>query len=361
MSIKKTISGTYQVRVYLGTSVSGKSIIKTATFKTYNEAQKEHARIKRKIAGASALLPENITLENFYRTIFIDHVKPRVRQSTWRSYESVIYNHVLPEFGKVKLQDITRASIQSCIQKKDSYQKAKRTVELLRLILSVAQDHLYIESNAAIGRFIYPRKKKKPDGYKGAVLQDFSQHKQIIERLDYDEVGLFIVLGLSTGMRKGEILALRRSDINLKDAEISITKTYTERASHVLLPKTFESERVVGVPRWAWSWLVSYFENNNVGITQYLFKGNKENLPLHPYTIAKKMAAFFDDNKDLPRLTAFSLRHSFATSAINAGVPVEHVSKTLGHTSVITTYNSYVRVDDQKAKEHMSRINDAFK
>ena len=68
---------------------------------------------------------------------------------------------------------------------------------------------------------------------------------------------------------------------------------------------------------------------------------------MHPHTADKRLrkitSEVYDDGTPLPDITLYTLRHSFATACINAGIEVAKVSRWLGHSNISTTYNRYVR------------------
>lgn len=359
MSISKTANGKFRVRVYVGTSYSGGQHFLSKTVDTYPKARK----VEKEFQHKKALMQGEAggaRFDEFLSDIFEPLITARVRANTWRGYEGIIRLHLLPYFGDTQLSEIKRLHIQRLINTRPTYSCAKKCFEVLRLILNEAVSFELIQSNPCKGNFVFPRQIKTPDKHNGEWLENFKQAREIIDLAPLDVTGAIIVIGLSCGLRKGEILGLDWCDVDLENGTLEVRQTYTHYTKKLQPPKTVQSERVLTLPDFAIEWLKAYKDTLNKTSESKPVLIGPDGKRLKPDRAYKLIDKFFKEHPELPRLTIYSMRHSFATSSLAAGVPVEVVSKWLGHTTVMTTYNRYVRTSNKKAALQTSKIQDAY-
>lgn len=356
MAIYKTQYGTYRVRVTVGyDEITGKPIRKGSTHKLRREAVAEERKILASVKEANS----SVTFEDFCELYFLPAKEKSVRFSTYRVYRSRLRNHIYPRFGSRKINEITRLDVQSLISAQNSQANAKHIRALLGTIFNFAVDSGAITASPAKGRFTPPQAISHRRS-SGVVLSDFSQHKEFYELVaDKHPLNIATYLGLGFGLRKGEILALTKKDIDFKNKTIKIDKTYAksfESSRYVIMsPKTANSYRTVP----AFDYVLEKLRPLVEGLEDDDFVVSINGKRLSADAISSRLR-HFTATHDVPSVTFQSMRHSYATAHIRAGTPVSDVSKLLGHESVATTFNAYVRPQESDVKESVKDINKRF-
>ena len=175
------------------------------------------------------------------------------------------------------------------------------------------------------------------------------------------------VLFLTTGLRRGEVAALRWEDVDLGQATMSVVRNRVSagrgRAVSVHQPKTRRGRRNVALDATSVEVLRSHRtaqleERMRLGPawldSGYVFCG-ADGAPLHPDTITARFQTIIRD-LDVPRIRLHDLRHTSATLALKAGVHPKVVSERLGHATVGITLDLYSHVLDGMQAEAAEQI-----
>lgn len=169
-------------------------------------------------------------------------------------------------------------------------------------------------------------------------------------------VGYAYILILNTGLRRGELLALKWSDIDFSKKQLSVTKAVTRRMiNHSYIevieePKTKTSIRTIPLNTKALDALTHLRELN--GDSEWIVASKQGNRVFIP--------VFFDSLKNiqkknhLPEFGPHVLRHTFATRLYENGIRVDIISKLMGHSSVKMTYG-YIHTSSEVLHEYMSK------
>ena len=245
----------------------------------------------------------------------------------------------MPVLGATPVRDIGRMQIQTLLSGCATYKVAKNARDLIRQILGEALQMEIIRANPACGRYKLPEKRDTDKSNSGEWVTTTSEQQAVIS-IAPKELRPVLVLGFCFGLRKGEILGLDWQDVDFAKRTISVRKAYiyTKGGPEISLLKTEQSRRVIPMSAYAYAQLKSIRQGID-RIGSVCTSSGKRMLP----SAAKKLMHRFTSAHDVPKVTCHSLRHSFATTAILSGVPVELVSKMLGHTNITTTYNRYVK------------------
>lgn len=327
------------------------------------EAKRVERELELSVCNGSAL-QSKMTLCEFVEQIFWDS-KKHLRYTTLRGYKQVLNAHVLPVLGNLSLCDITPVSIQAMINNCRTYKQAKTSRETLRCVLGLDFDLQLIISNPAMSKsFIYPRQIEKNRDTSGVWLTSFAEHKRVLDEARETaspNVQIMLILGLCFGLRKGEILGMDWTNIDFKNNEIHVIQTYTPGANGPQLdpPKTLKSSRTIPGPDYAFTELSRLRKLDGVVRVGACLVGETAKR-LYPSSAAKRLKRWREKN-GIPDITLMSLRHSFATACIKAGIEVSSVSKWLGHTNTSTTYNKYVRPLLSDLREDVEVINQSYR
>lgn len=357
MAVKKTKNKTWRVQVDVGRTWDGKRDRRTRTFKTKKEADAQEAEWleeKRRRKG----LTTKITLGDFVRIHWWPMKLNTLEQTSLDSYDQDLRLRVLPHFENVEIDHIDRISIQQMINDCGSHSTAKRARDVLRAIINDAMCFGATASNPAAGRFIFPRKpiKENIEGNRGIWLTTFEEHKALLEAAKgAGEIEKIIVLGLCFGLRTEEVLGMSKRDLDfvLKEIHVRYAFVKTSKGNKLKRTKTPESERDLPMSDYACERLAELTKDLPQDSPICLSKTGKR---LSPNTAGKMLRRWLIAN-NLPLVTMQSLRHSFASACIDAGIDIAKVSAWLGHTNITTTYNRYVKTRKKDLDSAVSAIN----
>ena len=162
-------------------------------------------------------------------------------------------------------------------------------------------------------------------------------------------------LELVSGLRKGELVALRWDDLDVRNKTISVSKQYVRNPDGSLeltRPKTENSVRLVSIPQTAVDLLVQ--EHGKHPNSPYMFPSPITGEMYHPDSVVNLHKKILKD-AGLPHIRFHDLRHTFATHALTSGVDAKTLSGILGHTNASFTLDTYTHVtpDMQQEASHI--------
>ena len=158
-------------------------------------------------------------------------------------------------------------------------------------------------------------------------------------------------LELVSGLRKGELVALRWDDLDIQNKTISVSKQYVRNPDGSLeltRPKTENSVRLVSIPQTAVELLIQ--EHDKHPNSPYMFPSPITGEMYHPDSVVNLHKKILKD-AGLPHIRFHDLRHTFATTALQNGVDVKTVSSMLGHYDAGFTLRTYTHATRQKQDE----------
>lgn len=366
--IKKDGSKAYMFNMYLGTDpVTGKQRRTTRRgFRTIAEAKVAMSRLEleTKENGLPTSQRKIMTFKELYETWF-EQYKTTVKESSAFMQKRKIEQHIIPKFEKIKLDKITTAYCQKQVNYWfKNFKNYHNFIGITRRIFEYGKTLNQIKSNP-MDNIIIPKRKKlhdKKDGtdnfYAKQQLQEFMQ--TLKEHAPFQMYVVFRVLAF-TGIRKGELSALKWSDIDFSNATMSINRTVafdTHGKLHFQTPKTRNSERTIALDKETTEILKKWKNEQR----KELFKrginlDKKDNLVFHNNKgdfIQASIVQFltrFTDKYNLPHITPHGFRHTHASLLFEAGATIKEVQDRLGHEDVKTTLDIYTHVTKSAREE----------
>lgn len=334
-------------------------------FKTKKEAKLALSRleVQMQTRGAESFKKSSITFEEIYG-MWLEQYKNTVKESTFVVQKKAADLHILPVFGKIKIQNITINYCQEQVNHWHTYyKKISNLIGLTSQVFDYAILLKYLTENPMVG-VVRPKKKKlideeQFDNY--YTKEELSEFLNILKKINDQELITIYRLLAYTGMRKGELLGLRWKDINFIEEELSIKQTLTTGINNRLIfqtPKTKKSIRTIPIDTMTIKQLkiwrlkqkelmfsLGYKTNGN---DQLLFTNN-ENGPKYLDYVNHNFDKIINQH-GLRKITVHGLRHTHCSLLFESGASIKEVQDRLGHTDIKTTMDIYTHVT-QKAKE----------
>lgn len=278
-----------------------------------------------------------------YLQLYLPHISDLTRES----YEERITNKIDPYLGNIQLKTLSTAHVQSWVNELNKTLSPKSVVNLFNILRPALEKAVVLQMiprNPCVGVVKPKLTKQHGDVY------DTSEIKAALDVARGTTMYPTLLLELSTGMRRGETLALTWNDVNFQTGEITISKSaYVYKGERkIKTPKTIAGIRTVTVGKNILDELLVMhneyatnkekmgvlFTDSNLVICQ------ENGKPYHPDSMTTKWRRFVKDN-NLKQIRFHDLRHTNATTMIESGVDVKTVQTRLGHSDISTTLNIY--------------------
>jgi integrase len=326
----------------------------------------EEAKLQQK-QGVLATGPQQ-TVKQFLEYWLEDVEKPAVRLRTYIGNSIVVYKHLIPGLGHIKLQKLTAQQVQAYYARKlregTSASRIRRFQAVLHKALAHAKRIRLVSFN--VTEDVELPKAEKP---KHVVLMP-EQARVLLNEAEKWGLEILLALALSTGMRQGEILGLRWSDIDLVKGTLQVSRTVDCVPGYHFVegePKTKSSKRTILLPRFLIELLKRHHvrqaeQRSKVGakwVDRDLVFPNEVGDFVHATTLRHRFYQILAD-AGLPKMRFHDLRHSAATILISMGVPPNVVQDLLGHSDIATTLGIYGAVLPSMQKEAMDKMDDLF-
>ena len=357
-NIYKRRDGRWEARYIKGYLPDGKAKYGYCYAPTYAEAKEKSSLMKAAVingtdaenpakARLSALCDEWLTLR-----------ESRVRESTFVKYRTVIDRHIKPGLGNVYIRSLTALIIDSYSRSLTaeglSAKSVRDNLTLLHAILKYGSKRFPSLNNIEIS---YPREERR----EMRVLSREEQERFTDYLLTDTDLAKFgTLLALLTGMRIGEICALRWGDIFLDDGIVRVAGTMQRlkngNATKIVVsdPKSFSSYRLIPLGNSALS-LCKRFAVADPGA--YILTGSSGRY-MEPRTLQYRLRNY-TTACGLDGVHFHSLRHSFATRCIEVGFEIKSLSEVLGHASPQITLERYVHSSMELKRENMKKLSES--
>ncbi|MEQ7106296.1 site-specific integrase [Enterococcus gallinarum] len=359
--VKKNGEKAYMFKLYLGIDQDTKKPIRTTRrgFRTQREARLAIADLELNGLSKPESEPQMIhTYEQIYN-LWYEEYKTTVKASTLLKTERVFKNHILPAFGNKPIQDIKPMDAQN--QMNNWHKKLVRASMVMNyagLVFDYAIRMQLINMNPT--KVIKkPVRKESVREDKDMNFYDKDELKKFMAALENNNnfrAFVYFRLLAFTGMRKGESLALKWSDIDLEKQTLYINKAVSRSATglYIQTPKTPSSIRRISIDDKTVSILQEYKKESPDGL---VFQSEDGGI-LSP---AKPRKWYLTAMKNLPddfkQISIHGFRHTHASLLFEAGASIKDVQSRLGHSDIQTTMDVYTHVSKTAKEQLANRFN----
>ena len=368
----------WRARLMIGTKENNKPNIKEFYAPTRKEVINKLNEYKMQMALGSISSDNKITLEQWFFTWLFDYRKKDLKAKSFERYEGLYRNYIKDsDLGKIKLKDLRVTHLQvyynNLLENGISLPTVIQINTKLKTCLGEAEKQEYIRRNYCT-MVTLPKYKKE----KKLEVLTLEQQQEFINAIKSHDLEVLFLVALSTGLRIGELLGLKWSDINFDDAYLSVNRTLQRtysidnngnRKLKVIeqSPKTSNSIRTVPIPKP----ILSKLKQLKIVQNQYKLKSDGCYLD-KSYVFCNEFGAPIDDKRPGRNLSSIlkklniepikfhGLRKTYATRLFENDVPPKTVQELLGHSSIDITMDIYTQVMEHKKVEAVEKLDTIF-
>jgi integrase len=376
--IRQRSPGSWELRYDFGVDPgTGKRRIATTTVRGDRKAaERELRRLLCTVDQGEHVDPSRMAVREWLEH-WLSTVRAEVSPKTHERYGEIVRNFLAPSFGNLSLTKLAPVHIQQAYNgwatggRLDgkpgglSPQTRRHIHRILRTALGRAVEQQAIARNPADAF-----KKRLPKVERRTLTTlTAEQSARLLESIAHSRVYWPVLLALSTGMRRGEILALRWKNVDLERGAVRVVESLEQTNAGIRFkpPKT-NQHRVITLPAYAVEELRRLRRQQAeellaVGVRQTgetLVCCRADGQPHKPLSLTYEFARFVARMKDLPRVRFHDLRHSHATQLLASGVHPKIASERLGHASIGITLDLYSHVTDTMQCDAAQRLDSAM-
>jgi integrase len=358
------------VVLYLGRRPqNGKKVYKWTTYPTRRDAEAALPKLIARIGAGTTLPSPRLTVGMFIDQWLHDYVDGLPSPVTRRNYRDVVRVHLLPALGHMPLARLSPQAVQMYVSQKLAQGQSATSVHCHFAILREALGHAVRWGLLAWN----PTDSVDPPRRRQRSMHVWDEEQVrlfLAEARRSSEHYCLYLTAILTGMRQGELLGLRWSDIDFLLGTASIQQTMYRLKSTILFkePKTARGRRSVALPV---ALIIALREHRDRQAEMRRVLGNEyedhdlvfcqpNGKPLHAHNIVRRDFRRVTTRTGLPRIRFHDLRHTHATHLLRAGVHPKVVQERLGHSTPAFTLAVYSHVlpgmQEEAAKAVSSRL-----
>lgn len=355
-SIVQKTNGSWEARISIKNPLTGAYELKTRCRTSQKEVREWLNELKAQVTRGEHLSDNKITLGEWAMTWLNEYAKNQVRATTWESYESTIRNHIIPELGGILLSDLKPSRVQQVYNQKliagrDGGHKGLSATSVgyihavLHSMLKRAVKNGLVSKNVAE---LVDKPKKTRHEIKPLSLEELKHFLIAIKETHHYAAYL---LECYTGLRRGELLALRWQDVDFDNKKIMVCQglVRTKEGLSFNQPKTEASRRSIPINDEVLAALKMQKRRQR---EQKVFLGQGYNQdkdlvfcnitgnPLDPRSFTKSFQRVLLQ-AGLPQIRFHDMRHTHATLLLALGENPKVVQERLGHTTIRMTLDTY--------------------
>jgi integrase len=370
-TIKSRSAGSYRIRYSLGRDpVTGRRRFGTTTIKgTRKQAEKELVRLLRMVDTGEHVDPNRMTVGDWLETwLKALEISPKGHER----YTEIVRCYLTPALGQVQLTKLTPIQIQeaySGFRRKDGTALAPSTRRYIHVILksalgSAVKQQLLARNPA--DAFTKPARIERKEISTLTVEQSI----KLLGSIRHMHIYWPVLLALTTGMRRGEILALRWRNVDLVKGRLRVVQSLEQTKDAIRFKdcKTGRNRAITLA-----GFVVDDFRQHKAQQAEALLRlgvrqsgetlvcCREDGEPKQPRSLTHEFAQVVGRMKDVPKVRFHDLRHSHATQLLADGVHPKIAQERLGHSTITTTMDLYSHVTETMQSDAATRLDVAFR
>ncbi len=363
--------GTWYLRVELSRSNNGKRRQRRETVRgTKADAQHRLRDLLREVEGGGYIGSDGQTIAEMAKR-WLATKEHRVAAKTYTFYASHVRLYIVPAFGSLRAESLRPSHVEAALA---AWARGNRNDRERGMLSSRSVSHLFstlrtfLRWSVKMGLVVRnaadavdpPRFERKE-----MRVLDAAGVARLLRAAHGSELQTIVAVAVGTGLRRGELLALRWSDINLDARRLTVRRSLetVKGVTRTKAPKTARSARTIALPRFVVGALREELRHRDelrraLGMKQtedgWVFLRG-DGAPWEPGAFSLSFARFVKRAK-LPHIRFHDLRHSFGTLALASGVDLQTVSRALGHESTSITSRIYLHAVETLQDDAAARI-----
>jgi len=366
-TIKSRSPGSYRIRYSLGRDpVSGKRRFGSTTVRgTRKEAEQELIRRLRAVDTDEHPEPSRMTVADWLR-LWVNTTRTEVSPKTHERYAEIVRVYLIPALGSIRLQRLRSTDIQKAyngFERKPSPRTRRHIHRILKSALARAVEQQALSRNPADALKRLPKVERKP-----VTVLNVEEAQTFLRSIRHTTTYWPVLIALATGMRRGEILALRWKNVDLDRGAVRVVQSLEQTKAGLRFKSTkTDKGRAVTLPAFAlgelWRWKRQQAEELlALGVRQNgesLVCGRQDGEPKQPASLTHEFTYLIQRAK-VPHVRFHDLRHSHATQLLLAGVHPKIVQERLGHATITITMDLYSHVSETMQGDAASKLDEAY-
>ena len=376
--IRERSRGSFEIRYSLGTdSATGKHRVATATVNGNRKAaEMELRRLLRSLDTGEHVDPTRMTV-GAWLTQWHETKREEVSPKTHERYGEIVNNFLIPALGALPLAKLARSNIEKAYSewatggRRDGKAGglSPHTRRYIHVILKSALDRaieqqLLARNPAAILSKRLPKVERKE-----MITLTPEQSARLLEGIKHTRTYWPVLIALATGMRRGEVLALRWKNIDLDRGTLRVVQSLEQTKKGLRFKGTKTGkDRAIVLPAYAIEELRRLKRQQAEELLALGVRQTGETLvccradgePLQPRSLTQQFTKLLKGVKDLPRMRFHDIRHTHATQLLADGVHPKVAQERLGHSTITTTMDLYSHVTDTMQADAATRLDKAY-
>ena len=299
-------------------------------------------------------------------SLWLENYKTTVKPSTFENVRSKVEKMTEEHFKEMKLKKITVAYCQKVvIELSKSYVLYNHYLSVINRIFKYAVLMDVLNSNP-FDKVIKPKSRQVQRKGNFLTKEELKEFLKLAQTATLSYFFPLVHLMSYTGLRQGEALALKWSDIDFENKKITVNKTAAriKKEQTIQTPKTKNSKRVISIDpttlsilkSWKKDQIKIYFKNGKhfEGDDNFIFT-NERGEWVHIHNFIRYFKRFIADHKLKP-ITPHGLRHTHASLLFSAGVEPKNISDRLGHSTVQITLDLYTHITEEQRTDTVEKL-----
>ena len=333
--------------------------------KTEKEALKKLVAKIEKAKRGEITTGENMTVDSWFKEWKKTYKDSKgLTEKSLATYTQKYENHVKPYIGNMRIKDVKEVHLQQILNRQAGMSEShvKKTCMVIKAIFKRARKNRVIIYDPA-------ESLELPDFYsreRRSVTE--AERKLILKTAETHRAGLWVLTILYTGMRPGETAALTWDNVNIPEKEIYVVEAKESGNKNIKETKTESGYRTIPIRKELLQLLIEHKKKSKGSLVFVNTRGG----PLDDsamYRMWKNFVRQMNINagakvyrneivepKVAPDLTAYCLRHTFATDLQKAGVPINVAKELMGHSDISVTANIYTHKDTELHHQYFNEM-----